>query len=444
MRTALAGTVATALAIAGSVYVLASPAAAAPPTGAVGTYTALAPSRILDTRSGNGAPKGVVGRNATVRLQVNGRGGVPASGVSAVVLNLTVVSTLGGGFLTAYPGGAARPTASSINFGTGATRANTVTVAVGASGIVDIFQSSAGTHILADVSGYYSSNAAAPVGSTYIPDPLGAWRLEDTRDTVGQVPGGSWYQYAFTLHDPAVDAAITAVALNVTAVRPTNGGYLTVWNGLGNPPAGVSAVNYGKGGVWPNSVITPASRCDIPPDCTGNEPMFGVYTSTTTHWLVDVFGYYFNDSIDGLKFAPITPQRILDTRTSSRLGPDTTRAVSVAAAVTPETWALSLNVTAVAPTTGTFLTVWPDFGGGDRPDVSNLNPNAGEVVSNGAITELGDNKQFLVYNSAGSINVVADMGGRFEFFPDETEGARAADGPPLLNRGQLVASNRGH
>ncbi|MDP9020136.1 MAG: S8 family serine peptidase, partial [Actinomycetota bacterium] len=52
-------------------------------------YTPLAPSRILDTRYGNGAPKAKLGPGASLDLQVTGRGGVPSSGVSGVVVNLT-------------------------------------------------------------------------------------------------------------------------------------------------------------------------------------------------------------------------------------------------------------------------------------------------------------------------------------------------------------------
>ncbi|HEV2068361.1 MAG TPA: S8 family serine peptidase, partial [Acidimicrobiales bacterium] len=51
-----------------------------------GGYHALEPSRILDTRSGNGAPAAKVGPGARVDLQVTGRGGVPATGVTAVVM----------------------------------------------------------------------------------------------------------------------------------------------------------------------------------------------------------------------------------------------------------------------------------------------------------------------------------------------------------------------
>ncbi|MDG4823233.1 hypothetical protein O7635_15360 [Asanoa sp. WMMD1127] len=436
LRTVLAGTAAAAMAAFGTVTVLASPASAAP-VGAQGTYTPLAPARILDSRTGNGAPKQIVGQGATVHLQVAGRGGVPASGVSAVVLNLTVTGTLGNGYLTAYPDGAARPAAASISFGKGWTRANTITVAVGEGGYVNIFQSSLGAHVIADVAGYYSGDEAAPVGSTYIPDEE-QWRLDDTRaGGYPPLPGGSWIRYSIYFpNNPVWTSAITAFAVNVTAVNPSTTGYLTTWNGTGDPPAGVSALNYGIGGIWPNSAIVPAAPCEFCPE-DPTRRMFGVYTSGTTHWLVDVIGYYFNDAVDGLKFAPVTPQRILDTRTTSAIGPGSTRTVDAAAAATPETYALSLNVTAVAPTANTYLTVWP---GGPRPAVSTLNPSAGQTISNGTTAEVNETNQFQIYNNGGSTNVVVDMGGRFEYFPSAT--ARGAQAGPQLNLNGKAGESR--
>ena len=63
----------------------------------------MVPSRILDTRTGNGAPLAPVGPGAFINLQVTGRGGVPALGVSAVALNVTVTNPTLGGYLTIYP-----------------------------------------------------------------------------------------------------------------------------------------------------------------------------------------------------------------------------------------------------------------------------------------------------------------------------------------------------
>jgi hypothetical protein len=123
--------------------------------GTAGAYTALAPSRVLDTRDGTGGGSGPVQGGATVDVQLTGRGGVPAAGVSAVVLNATVTEPSGPGFLTIFPAGAAQPLASDLNYAAGETRPNLVVVQVGAGGKVSLF-ASAGTHAVFDVAGWFS------------------------------------------------------------------------------------------------------------------------------------------------------------------------------------------------------------------------------------------------------------------------------------------------
>ena len=121
-----------------------------------GGFTALTPARLLDTRYGNGAPQAAVPALGTVHLQVTGRGGVPASGVSAVALNVTVTAPTGTGFVTVYGEGSALPVASNLNFVPGQTVPNMVIAPVGTGGVVDLYNGSGGTiHLIADVSGYY-------------------------------------------------------------------------------------------------------------------------------------------------------------------------------------------------------------------------------------------------------------------------------------------------
>jgi len=50
--------------------------------GAKGAYYAVAPARVLDTRSGLGAPAAKLGTQKSLDLQMTGRGGVPSAGVS--------------------------------------------------------------------------------------------------------------------------------------------------------------------------------------------------------------------------------------------------------------------------------------------------------------------------------------------------------------------------
>ena len=121
-----------------------------------GAFGSLAPSRLLDTRTGVGAAQAAVGAHGIVHLQVTGRGGVPASGVSAVVLNVTVTAPSGAGFVTVYADGTALPGASNLNFVPGQTVPNLVIAPVGADGKVDLYNGSNGTvQLIADVDGYF-------------------------------------------------------------------------------------------------------------------------------------------------------------------------------------------------------------------------------------------------------------------------------------------------
>ncbi|MEJ8641801.1 hypothetical protein WKI68_10655 [Streptomyces sp. MS1.HAVA.3] len=60
-----------------------------PPVSGLGTYKPVTPTRLMDTREGLGVPKAKVGQGGTVTLQVTGTAGIPSTGVTAVVLNVT-------------------------------------------------------------------------------------------------------------------------------------------------------------------------------------------------------------------------------------------------------------------------------------------------------------------------------------------------------------------
>ncbi len=122
------------------------------PTGA--DYRGLTPARLLDTRNGTGAvSSGAVPAGTALRLKVTGRGGVPATGVKAVVLTIVVTAPQLPGYLTAYPSGTSRPTTSNINYVAGQTIANTSFVTPSSDGYVDIYVQQS-TQVIADVQGY--------------------------------------------------------------------------------------------------------------------------------------------------------------------------------------------------------------------------------------------------------------------------------------------------
>jgi hypothetical protein len=125
-------------------------------SGTAGAYRAAdQPVRILDTRIGNGR-SGPIPANQDVKLQVTGRGGVPTSGVTAVILNVTVTDCSGPGYITAYASGGTDPGTSNLNFVVGSTVPNQVVVAVGADGAVILSNTSPGgsVQLIADIEGY--------------------------------------------------------------------------------------------------------------------------------------------------------------------------------------------------------------------------------------------------------------------------------------------------
>jgi hypothetical protein len=89
-------------------------------------------------------------------VQVTGEGGVPGSGVSAAVLNVTVTNTTAASYLTVWPDGTTQPLASDLNWVAGETVPNLVVVELGSDGAVDIYNYSGSTDVAVDVEGYYT------------------------------------------------------------------------------------------------------------------------------------------------------------------------------------------------------------------------------------------------------------------------------------------------
>jgi len=99
--------------------------------GAAGFFNPLPPLRVLDTRIGLGATAARVGAQGSIDVQLTGRGRVPQSGVSAVVLNVTVTNPSATSHLTVFPTGGTVPVVSNLNFSAGQTVPNRVVVKVG-------------------------------------------------------------------------------------------------------------------------------------------------------------------------------------------------------------------------------------------------------------------------------------------------------------------------
>jgi SpoIID/LytB domain protein len=124
---------------------------------ATGLFVPLPPSRILDSRQPNSVFTGKVPAGGIVVLPVQGVGGLPASGMTAAELNVTVDQPSGSGYLTAYPcsGPSSPPVASTLNYVAGQVAANLTTVAVGGGNTAVCLYSYAAADLVVDVGGYY-------------------------------------------------------------------------------------------------------------------------------------------------------------------------------------------------------------------------------------------------------------------------------------------------
>ena len=244
-------------------------------------------------------------------------------------------------------------------------------------------------------------------------------------DTRQWKPAGlkSGYEAPVAIHfDDPYNDSVTAFVVTVTAVKPTAGGYVTAFQDGQNPTAS-STLNLQPGVTTPNLAIVPTTTC-TDSWCSGDQMMW-VYNGSpkTVNLLVDLVGFYASPRLsDGLRYHPINPARIVDTRTPGGvLGPlaaGSTHSVLVPPTVAdPSTWAVNANVTAIAPTASTYLSLWPDFAGDTKPDTSNLNPSKGAIVANAVVTGIGDDYKFNIFNSAGQTNVAIDISGVFDQFP---------------------------
>jgi Cysteine-rich secretory protein family len=381
----------------------------------------LAPNRILDTRTGvGGVPAARLGPGGLLSVTIAGRGGVPASGLSAVVLNITVTNTTSTGYLAVYPQEDPRPNASNLNWTGGQTVANLAQVALRESGQVSIYNAAGYADVIFDVAGYVPTTTAAP-GPDGLYNPLVPARILDTRNGNGVVTGKVGAGQTITVPVsgrggvPLTGAA--AVVLNLTVADATAPSYVTAFP-AGTLPPTASNVNVVPGQTVPNRVVVKLGAGGI----------LGLYNAAgSVNLIADVAGWY-SDGIaatTGATFTGVTPARILDTRTgtggfSAPVGPGQTIALTVSGwggvplmtSTSPlPPIAVVLNVTAVNATTTTYLTVFPD--GASQPVASDLNVISGPAVPNLVVVRLGSNGVVDFFNAAGTTDVIADVVGYY-------------------------------
>ena len=240
--------------------------------GTAGGYNALSPARLLDTRLSHQT----MNTGSLIDLQILGAGGVPATGVSAVVLNATATNTASAGLLTLYPSGTTRPTASNVNWAAGWTIANRVIVKVGTNGKVSIYNAKGSADVVVDVNGYFTDATASGKFFT----PLSPVRVLDTRLSGGTLgPKGTYSNFQVT-GTHGVPAGATAVFLNTTVTNTTASSALIVYP---NARPTASDLNWKKGQTIPNLTLATLSS-------TGTTNFYNADGSTDL--VLDLSGYF--------------------------------------------------------------------------------------------------------------------------------------------------------
>ena len=377
---------------------------AAPIVTTGGAYTALAPKRLLDTRTS----RTPLGANGTLNLTVTG-GSVPAN-ATAVALNVTVTDTTAAGYLSVNPAGASRPVVSNLNWVQGETVPNLVIVPVGSNGQVTIYNYTGKTNVVVDLEGYFAPEAAGSTAGSYVP--LAPARITDTRAGSGYPNAGKTLAAGGTLNVQVAgvggvpSSGVTGAILNVTVTNTTAAGYLTAYP-EGTSRLVTSNLNWTAGETVANRVVVPLS----------SSGMITLYNHTgSTDVVVDVSGYFTNGAstpANASLYDPITPVRVLDTRlTGTTLSGGSTLAVPMAGVdgIASNATAVATNVTAVNTTAASFFTVYP---GGTRPTSSDVNWMAGQIVPNLTLATLSSAGSISIYNHAGSADVIVDAFGYF-------------------------------
>jgi hypothetical protein len=246
-------------------------------------FTALDPTRVLDTRDGLGLAGAFQTGNPRT-FAVAGEGGVPA-GALAVAGNLTVTAQTQSGHVSLGPVADATPTTSTLNFPVGDTRANGVIVPLGDGGTLSatyVSSTPGSLQLIFDATGYF---AAGDSGAVFVP--LNPARLLDSRT-------GNGLSGAFSMGDPrtfdvagrgGVPADASAVTGNLTVVRQTRGGHFALGPSVGPDPT-FSTLNFPTVDIRANGVAVALG---------GSGGLSNVYIasgSATTHAVFDVTGYF--------------------------------------------------------------------------------------------------------------------------------------------------------
>lgn len=253
--------------------------------------------------------------------------------------------------------------------------------------------------------------------------PLPPARIMDTR--LGS--GTSYAGHGLCGISPAASlelqvGGVAGVPQNASAVLLTVTGTDASYGNAVAYPAGMPAPDSSNLNFTPGKTL--AQLVQVPLGAGGRIAL--TVRSPHVDLVVDVTGYLDADSSGG-PIVPVNPQRVADTRPPSStnstpeaghpLGAGGELAVPVTgpAGIPAGAQAVVVNVTAVAPTATTYLTVFAAPAGStlpvSPPGTSNVNADPGDLISDRVIAPVDGQGQIVLFNNAGQTNVVVDVVG---------------------------------
>ncbi|CAN5596431.1 hypothetical protein BH23ACT3_BH23ACT3_13780 [soil metagenome] len=350
--------------------------------GEESVFEPIDPYRHADSRDGLRVVRLTAGQITPVEIATGA--------VTAVSANFTIAGQSAPGHLSVFNCSPALPDVSTVNFDS-SPAANQAIVPL-SSGRLCLY-SSADTHVIIDVNGLFRPSGD---GTTTF-RPQSPSRPYDTRNPgVPRLAPGEVRRVPMRGVTGGAPADATAVAINLTAVDPSAGGWLRAFP-CGNASQ-VSNVNFGPGEARPNSAVVRLSAAgDI---CLQSDVALDL--------IIDRGGAF--SASGGLSFTALAPLRVLDTRSNSTglnplttatpLAADQVYALELAGSygIPADAKGVAINVTVVGPPAAGYLTVFPC---GTVPASSNLNFRTADLaIANGAMVGL---------NPGGEICVVADQ-----------------------------------
>jgi glucose/arabinose dehydrogenase/PKD repeat protein len=291
-----------------------------------------------------------------------------------------------------------------------------------------------------------AQSTTPPLVATYAPAttfvPIAPVRVVDTRvGSSGPMAAGVTRTFAVagTHGIPTMAIAVTG---NLTAVRPTLGGWIELSTGPGVTPT-TSSLNLPAGDTRANGVTM-----RLGPDGKGS----AVYRapSGTTHLILDVTGYFLPTDT-GATFTPIGPTRVLDSRSgaggfSSPFVSGALRTIQLGgrAGIPADALAVTGNLTVTGQTAAGYVAM--TTAATSPPAVSTINFPVGDTRANGLTIRLNANgRASLVYiggkPGVSTADLIFDVTGFYRagsaglhFYPIEGRrifDTRAANAPRL-------------